>query len=445
MKEILEDGKIKLIPSDWRYSATIIGLYRFFIQLGFNEAFIINYDEFIYDPAYLFDSPNFEENFTKFLKQYYGEKEFHHTRLKSMLLSEHPENLIKEINETLKYNSAMTSIFGKIKYDGTNADKILGLIDKNDVFLTIKTFEFKYTMYRKYCQVSRSTSTLFETDLNCCRLNGYYFDYSKKSKSTGYNFTNQYFEDIQEFDFVVFGFSKAKSNEESIFINANYNINSLIAANDKIKEDEDLKHMLIKNLKLSSNFINNNIEVIIKNRKEFFESFILNQNSINIFKQIDDLNDISYIKIKDNYINLKKEIINAIVNNIYLDYLINLALKNKYNSLRLFKIIKINQIIYSKGENKMTDKFKSAYACAMEVTKSLNENKVKSFKAKLLSAITVDDKDNIYKILSKLSNFSEVNFSFIYDLLEDYDTNKNILYVFINTLGNLSKEDNKNE
>lgn len=450
MKEILSDGRIKLIPTDWRYSATIVGLYRYFVSLSLNDAFEINDDEFIYNPDFLYSSPTFKEDFAKFLKQYYGDNEFYHLTVKSMLLSEHPEEKTKEINELLVKNVSMKSIFSSIKYDGTNKDEILKLIEDNDTFLTIE--RIKNTKYTKYCQKGK----LFENTQKSCRLLGFYCDMDKKGKSVGYNFIKPHLIDIIEFDFVMFGFSKAKYGEESIFINSNWDINTLISTNNKIKEDSELKYALIKNIKESSDFLNDNVEVIIKKDNTsknfessvYYETFMLSKNSINIFKSIDSLENISFIKIGDNFINLKREIIDSIVNNVYLDGLIDFALKNKYNNLGIRQMIGINQKIYSKGENKMTNEFKGAYKCAMEITENLNENKVKSFKEKLISAISVDDKDNVYKILSKLSNYSDVSIGFIYDLLADYDENKNTLYVFVNALGNKtksSKEDNENE
>ena len=126
----------------------------------------------------------------------------------------------------------------------------------------------------------------------------------KKGKSVGYNFIKPHLIDIIEFDFVMFGFSKAKYGEESIFINSNWDINTLISTNNKIKEDSELKYALIKNIKESSDFLNDNIEVIIKKDNTsknfessvYYETFMLSKNSINIFKSIDSLENISFIK-----------------------------------------------------------------------------------------------------------------------------------------------------
>ena len=78
---------------------------------------------------------------------------------------------------------------------------------------------------------------------------------------------------------------------------------------------------------------------------------------------------------------------------------------------------------------------KNAYACAMEVNKKLEKNKVESYKNKLLGSIMFKDYDRVCTILMKLSMYSKVQFSFAYSLFDNFEDNKNIIYTFINTLG----------
>lgn len=446
MKEILKDGKVKIIPTDWRYSAAILGLIRYFTILGEDDKYKINDDEFIYDPKDIT-----MEKFCTFLHRYYGDMEFHHLRLKNMLLSEDCKEKNKEINETLKANTVMKNTFKDIKYDGENKDEILELIEKNNLNLTIKTFEFKNNMYKMYCNTANGKSSLFTPDGDICRLNGFYAQLDRKGKSIGYYFQNNKYIDINEFDFVCFGFSKTKF-DESIFINSNFSIKSLINTNNKILEVDNAKYSLIENIKKSVNFLHNNVEIITKkvskkdeDDENYYNTLILTKNAINIFKQLPEINDLNSLKIVKKsetiYLNGTNEIINAIINNYYLDNFINKLLKSNYeDKFKINKIIKINQLIYN-GGMEMNDRFKSAYATAMKVNEALNENKIKSFKEKLISAISVDDKDTVYKILLKLSNYSEVNFNFAYDIFDDYDTNKNVLYTFINTLNNKSNKE----
>ena len=91
---------------------------------------------------------------------------------------------------------------------------------------------------------------------------------------------------------------------------------------------------------------------------------------------------------------------------------------------------------------------KKAYACAKEVAESLPENKVKSYRQKLTSTIVFKDYDRCCQILLQLSNYasnySDVKFDFVYDLFEDFESNKDVAYTFINALTK-KKEENQGE
>lgn len=88
----------------------------------------------------------------------------------------------------------------------------------------------------------------------------------------------------------------------------------------------------------------------------------------------------------------------------------------------------------------MTKNMKSAYASAKRVSEKLEENKLNSYKQKLISAVTFKNKDRFCEILLQLSSFSGVVFDFAYDLFEDFENNKNLAYTFINAL---NKDGNK--
>ena len=82
----------------------------------------------------------------------------------------------------------------------------------------------------------------------------------------------------------------------------------------------------------------------------------------------------------------------------------------------------------------MDKKMGAAYAAAKEVVKNIPENKVGSYKQKLISAVTFRDKERVCEILLQLSSYSGVVFGFAYDVFENFDENKNIVYTFINAL-----------
>ena len=60
----------------------------------------------------------------------------------------------------------------------------------------------------------------------------------------------------------------------------------------------------------------------------------------------------------------------------------------------------------------MNKKMKSAYACAKEVTQKLAENKIDSYRQKLISSVIFKDTERTCHILLQLSNYTNVNFDF---------------------------------
>ena len=86
----------------------------------------------------------------------------------------------------------------------------------------------------------------------------------------------------------------------------------------------------------------------------------------------------------------------------------------------------------------MNKSMKSAYACAKAVVevlvKNKQENKLASYRQKLISAVVFKDYDRYCKVLLQLSNYTGVTFDFAYNLFEDFEENKDVAYSFINAL-----------
>lgn len=95
----------------------------------------------------------------------------------------------------------------------------------------------------------------------------------------------------------------------------------------------------------------------------------------------------------------------------------------------------------------MDDTLKGAFASALEVTKNIDSNKIRSYRAKLMSALIARDRMKVFDVLLQLSDYSQVNFSFVYKLYEDFDANIEVAYTFVNALGTVIKksEDGKNK
>lgn len=463
MKIILEDNEkfdTRLEPSDWRYSAAILGLIEYFSYIDLLEEFHEIKEDYVeYDSKVLT-----EENYLKFVEYKYGEN-IHHiyveSKLKRDILNDNNESsndFIKLINEKLTANTVMKNVFKKVKFDGNNKDEILDLIDKNREKLTLETFRNKQDMYRNYC----NTNQLFNESQNYCRLVGYYIDAPKKGKSTGYGFNMNSFvgQDIQEFDFIPFAFI---NDRESLFINDNYEIKRLrvakqILENKIVADKSDLqlknktisaKYSIFKAIIESSDFIEYDVEVIVKDRnKDYFETLYIRQQSIDILKKINesniDYNSLCFsYKINDNYyINIYEKVMECILNNTILDELIDLLIKDKRNNYTVNQLININDLIRS-GKIMDANMKKIIHACANEVRRKIPENKLESYRNKLTSSIIFKDYDRVSEILLQLSGYSDVYFSFAEELFMDFEGNKDIAYMFINALG--KNKINKNE
>ena len=466
MKTILEnntDFNVKLEPSDWRFSAAIVGLLEYFEYIDTLETSYKVEDEYILYNSELIT----KENYLKFVEKKYGEN-LHHKYVELNLEHYNQDNnendntyIIKSINEKLSGNTIMKKIFKKIKFDGTNRDEILSLVNKHREELILETFRNKSDMYKNYC----NTNQLFNENQKYCRLVGYYIDAPKKGKSTGFGFNMSSFvgQDIQEFDFIPFAFI---NDRESLFINDNYEINRLTSAKqvfqEKIKADIEnlelenkyrgIKYSLFKGIIESSDFIEYDVEVIVKDRdKDYFETLYIRKQSIDILKIINerkiDYNSLCFsYKINDNYyIDIYKKVMECILNNTLLDDVIDLLLKEKKNYYTVYQLININDLI--RGEKIMDDKIrKIIHACANEVRNKIPENKLESYRQKLTSSIIFKDYDRVCQILLQLSGYSDVYFSFADELFVDFEKNKDIAYTFINALGKSNKfNENTNE
>lgn len=459
MKTILEnntDFNVKLEPSDWRFSAAIVGLLEYFEYIDPLETSYKVEDEYILYNSELIT----KENYLKFVEKKYGEN-LHHKYVELNLEHYNQDNnendntyIIKSINEKLSGNTIMKKIFKKIKFDGTNRDEILSLVNKHREELILETFRNKSDMYKNYC----NTNQLFNENQKYCRLVGYYIDAPKKGKSTGFGFNMSSFvgQDIQEFDFIPFAFI---NDRESLFINDNYEINRLTSAKqvfqEKIKADIEnlelenkyrgIKYSLFKGIIESSDFIEYDVEVIVKDRdKDYFETLYIRKQSIDILKKINerkiDYNSLCFsYKINDNYyIDIYKKVMECILNNTLLDDVIDLLLKEKKNYYTVYQLININDLI--RGEKIMDDKIrKIIHACANEVMNKIPENKLESYRQKLTSSIIFKDYDRVCQILLQLSGYSDVYFSFADELFMDFEKNKDIAYTFINALGKSNK------
>ena len=457
----MKDEMVCLEPFDWRYSTAIVGLRKYLEWLGTEEPeLIITEDTLEYNRKYL--------NKSEFLK---FKDDMHHIEIENKLKEKNPtEDQINIVNEKMKANTILKNKFKKIKFDGHNQDEIQNIIDQNREEIICETFRNKNNLYKNYCNPNQ----LFKDKQECCRLNGYYIDMPKKGKSISYAFdkSNYVGNDIPEFDFIPFAFSGCR---EKFFINDNVDLNRLQKTNNQwtrtVKsqmeeakqknERVNTKRIFIDCLIEAKDFLQSDIEIIVKKpERAYFETLYLRKESLEILKNME-----SYykafcfsIKISDDYwINILNEVFDAVVNFTLLDNLINKLLKDSReggNSYVISKLLKVNVEI-KKGDEKMKNTMKAAFACAKQIVDKkdgnkprVSDTKLKSYCTKLINAIILDDYDQFQKILINLSNYAEVPCGFAYDLFEDFEGNKEIAYTFVNSLNrykNNNQEGKDNE
>lgn len=450
MKENLKNKKFdtRVEASDWRYSAAIVGLYKYLFYFGENGTeFKISEDAIEFNRSEIT-----EERYLEFVAEYYGEKLLHKKLEQMMHREEFSDEQIRLANELMKGNSILRKVFGKLKFDGTNQKQILEMIHENQNVLIKETYRNKSDMYANFA----NSGQLLEEGKNCCRLWGYYVDSGRKSKAISYNFDVNTFvgQDDILFDFIPFSFL---GDREAFFINDNYSVEQLIKTNisfEKSLEKEaqssknkntDARKILFKSIQTASDFLDYDVEVIVKNHENaFFETLYIRKNSIDVLKELKVYEPFCFsLKINDKYyMNIQKEVMNCILNLVRTDALIELFLKqNSEYLVSLF--IRVNRLICGGGKE-VNQSMKRAYACAKKVAEELPENKVKSYRQKLISTVIFKDYDRCCQILLQLSNYTDTKFDFVYDLFEDFESNKDVVYTFINALTK-KKEENQGD
>lgn len=481
MIEILENNprfNRRICPSDWRFSASIVGMIRFFEEKEIE--FDLSEDGFYLYYNYEDISPDNDSKYFDYVEKTYHDS-LHHTILEDLIdIQEKSDEQLKLIKDKMSGNTIMKKVL-----KGLNAEdeqSILEKISENREDIIRDTFKNAEFGYAKFANSNKIRSEKGKV----CRLNGYYVDTSKKNKSVGFEFDNKTrnYNDFIEFDYIPFAFSQ---DRESIFINNNISIRHLKNSNDAlVDENQDKKKLSYKlnknfrsvifyNFQEASSFIDYDVEVILKNQdNDYFETIFVRKEAVGIFEQISKIDsDKQYIqkalkyniKINDDYyINILNYVTNSVLNLQVLDKLIVFLFRYKFNiksndgkktensdyGFLISQLIRINKLIYRKlydgGDNNMT--YKSVYETAEEVKRKLKEgnmeNKLGSYRSKLIGALTANDKDRFIIVLLNLSSYSQVQFDFLTLLTKDFDLYKNIAFDFVSKL-NYFEENSSNK
>lgn len=368
----------------------------------------------------------------------------------------------------------------------------ISLTDSNDELLKILNFLYPHTLkstfFRRIYSRFIDPSKFFTKTGKVCRLNGYNVDMTRKSRSLGYNFNKENFvcQDIQEFDFIPFAFiGDFKKEITTFFINNNIKAASLIKVRNDFEmtvqkySDADNSYTTTQLLFLSllENNANtlNDLEIICNTGTNFkdvsnnmFHTVLLRKRSVNILEEIKDFYhkfNYGYEISKDNWIRVDEVVTNAILNNLVLDDLITLFLKAlegplneksdtarkkasneiKPSRMRLYWVIKYlidtNLIIKYGNSQNIKERLRSPIFCAKTVLRVMDSKKVSVYRSKLTYAIATNDYDTFVRTAMQLSEHSKMRFDFLYELLREFEVNKDLAYSFIHTLSSDSKKD----
>mgnify|MGYP004598602893 FL=1 len=474
-----------LLPTEWRYSAAIVGLIRFFDFIEETEGkklytytndedknrYAVYSDICGYIQGILYNSTDLtEERYLLFCENWY-DREFQHRNVEWLLthIKEFSQDNINDINTYLSgtsSNTVMKKIFKGIKFDGTNTDTILNLIDEHRLELIKETFRYKTTMYRNFANTNKLMS-----DINPhCRLLSYDLDEGRKSKAASYYFDTSTFiaRDIYEFDFIPFAFTYTKIG---FFVNSNTSIDALVKCNNQLKEKMDVEDQIINNRVIrdgdqtklikamlhSNDFLNCDVEIICKDREqESFDTMLIRKQALQRLKIIYDNYNLRYVhKYNYNYwLNVEEELIRCCLNYTYLDKLLEqlLLLSRMDTESRTIQIIQplIEINVEWKGDSAMKDKIKRARGAGYQIgqvilSKNNGANKAKGYKNKLTNAILAHDRDRVLEILLQLSSTQTAtptsngtnqigDISTIYDILDTPDNWSDIAISFTNAM-----------
>lgn len=488
----------KMYPSDWRYSAAIVGLKRYFDYIATKEMADLSARESRYyidekEQAFYYNSEDValdEKNDNSLyyeFAQHYFNREMHHVVVEKILTKVGNLSLAdqKSVNEKLTANTVMKTIFKNIKCSEETRSEILSLIHENRHELIKKTFQL---MKRGYANFANPNLMRHEkTDI--CRLIGFHVDVGRKTRGMSYNFDAYTFvgHDEIEFDFVPFAFSKTR---ESVFINNNYSIKDLIHSNDRLLEslekiefEEAMPNFNFRNLlffttKSGSAYLRYDVEVMIKRMdSSHYETMMVRKQAIKTFSMINAIRENQENKKEPGenvivnvlnrpcrlsegkegrYLPIMDLVVEHILKHVYLDDMIEILLKDKSgdhsseksgygHGFLIDQLIRINGILYKEEDVAVKSvAMQSARLSSKDIVGKLTEtgagNKIKAYRQKLISCLVFKNYDRFLEIMLQLSSYSQVKMPFLYDLAENFEENKNVAYVFVNGLENFEKK-----
>lgn len=453
-------------PTDWRYSAACLGLHRFLTYSGFDFMLLNDCEDTFNEAIHGFDgilyhsSDLTEENYLLFAETFLSKfKGMPHIEVLKRFngkehLTDYEEKDIKTLNKMIK---ELKLTDNELKFDGENKDVFIKQINDNRLDIIRKCL---YTFYQKYCRDIRNKS-IFYNGYKTCRINGYWIDEPKKSNSLGFCFDKNSFtfEDVIEFDFIPFAFSNSEMYE-TYFVNNNYSIKDLVNTNrilsKRLRDNEkkNPKTRLLSVIQQADDFINYDVEIIVKNRdNDFYNTMFVRAERLRALKQLKDKSlSFTYKIAEDYWLNLEREVYERCLNNVLLDDLIErmfkIILDSEVNKttvrFRINTLVDINvswkgSMIMSELENAK----KLGYVVSQRLIEKRGKNKISSYQQRIISALVAHDYDRVKEVLLSLSAYSGVEFAFFYKFLEDAEQYKDLAFAFASSLTVPSENKNK--
>lgn len=447
-----------LQPTEWRFSASIVGLVEYFKYHNIEYRCLYDTDEIPENAVLGFDGIMYnqndinEERYLEFAESYFQIDMTHRQILNILEDDEFDDEKIKLVNSLVAKKTVLKSTFSGKKFDGSNRNDFVNAINSARSKIVKDIFKNGKNLYSNYC----NKNLLLSSENPHCRLLGYNVDEGRKTKFLSFAFTKDTFVgcDIPEFDFIPFAFSKTY---ESYFINNNFSVQSLLKTKqylddnlDKV-ESTNSRNKLFILLKSSGDFINYDVEIISKSRdEEIYKTMFVRYNYLKALKNISS-NKISFkYQVSDNYwFDLEKEVYEHCLNGILLDDLIEQMLKMYFNDVNKSNVRYCTTVLVELNESwkgnllmKEIDMAKKmGYVVSCNLIQQKKANKVISYKQKIIGALVAHDYDRVNEVILSLAAYVGMEFAFAYPLFENPEENKNIAFAFANALTDNKKTD----
>lgn len=477
-----------IYQSDWRYDATIVGLAKFFDWLSIRnhvdksvyyhcEINTFSYDskqlsadlykEFLYDKYGSFCIYNYISQRFSLLEKESGETKDYQERVKKST---------KEINDKLKLNSVKRYI-GEMSTKTHSKDEILE-----------KLKETRYNCFAEYAEYTVLKGMLnqtqyeymlgvgscfedghFELKNDICMVGNYTID-KRKKKQYSYNFSDKTFMSENELEFLFIPFAFIESIPK-IFVRNNYTVKQLIdTANDLelYQKEVSKRKKTINSLEILKEEILsyklNSVEVIyFDTDEEKLGNYYVDTTILEALKYVDESVFDLWFKDSGQWVYYSKLIEDAILRKETLDNWILTIMQKEHEkpqhnfySYSLNNLVKVNVVIKeSKGyfkEDIMTKSERQEYLSeatemAVRASKKLYAmgKSNRTYTSQMESALRVGNAVDFKNVLMAISNVTQLKFGFMRPLLEDFETNKDIAYMFVFNFDKIKPVENKSE